>query len=220
MSDLEIVVMAVLIWLGCVVTAPVPLWSAAVAAAVALALGAPRLLLGAALALGLSVGHRADASYRPAEVGSYDGIAQAIALPRSDTFVDRVDVKLPDGRRLRMSVPPDAGSIRRVHPGATLSIEGTVVPLPDEPWYRSRHLVGRLTARRVKVVDPGALHWRVAASLHRTVASAADSLDRRSAALYQGLVTGDDRDQGAAQRAQFRVTGLSHILAVSGQNVV
>jgi competence protein ComEC len=38
-------------------------------------------------------------------------------------------------------------------------------------------------------------------------------------ALFRGLVVGDDRDQPMAMVARFRESGLSHLTAVSGQNV-
>ena len=51
------------------------------------------------------------------------------------------------------------------------------------------------------------------------VGAGADALDERPAALYRGLVLGDDRFQPLGQRLRFRLSGLSHLLAVSGQNV-
>ena len=38
-------------------------------------------------------------------------------------------------------------------------------------------------------------------------------------ALLAGLVLGDDRDQPAVLRDAFSAVGLTHLLAVSGQNV-
>jgi competence protein ComEC len=39
------------------------------------------------------------------------------------------------------------------------------------------------------------------------------------AALFRGLVVGDDRAQSDAMIERFRASGLSHLTAVSGQNV-
>jgi competence protein ComEC len=51
------------------------------------------------------------------------------------------------------------------------------------------------------------------------VAAGAGPIDLDRQPLYLGLVIGDDRHQPAPQRARFRAAGLSHLLAVSGQNV-
>jgi competence protein ComEC len=47
----------------------------------------------------------------------------------------------------------------------------------------------------------------------------AAALPEPHAALFRGLVVGDDRDQPLAMVAAFRGSGLSHLTAVSGQNV-
>jgi competence protein ComEC len=48
---------------------------------------------------------------------------------------------------------------------------------------------------------------------------AAQQLPREDAALFMGLVIGDDRAQPRAMISSFRNSGLSHLTAVSGQNV-
>ncbi len=204
MSDLQVIALAALVWLGCVVTAPVPLVIGVGAGLLGFGLGSPRLVLLAGLALGLAAGEAADNSYQPINHGSFDGVVDAVTLPAVDTFSEQIDVRLPTGDRVRMSVSPAVGSVRTVRPGVKLRVVGSVRPIEQNGWYRSRHLVGRLSARSVSVVEAGPVYWRMAAALQRTVASATVSMDDRSAALYQGLVTGDDRAQGAAQKAIFR----------------
>ena len=44
-------------------------------------------------------------------------------------------------------------------------------------------------------------------------------LDPRARSLFTGLVIGDDREQPADLADAFRGAGLTHLLAVSGQNV-
>jgi competence protein ComEC len=51
------------------------------------------------------------------------------------------------------------------------------------------------------------------------VAAGAEPLPDDLQPLYLGLVIGEDRFQPPAQRARFRAAGLTHLLAVSGQNV-
>ena len=47
----------------------------------------------------------------------------------------------------------------------------------------------------------------------------ASALPSDHAALARGLVIGDDRDQPPEMVERFRASGLSHLMAVSGQNV-
>ena len=56
---------------------------------------------------------------------------------------------------------------------------------------------------------------RVRASIER----AATHLPADDGALFRGLVVGDDRDQPREMIERFRTSGLSHLTAVSGQNV-
>lgn len=65
----------------------------------------------------------------------------------------------------------------------------------------------------------GAPHTRLANSIRRTIESGAASLSREERALFAGLVYGDDRLQTPLTADDFQAAGLSHLLAVSGQNV-
>jgi competence protein ComEC len=60
----------------------------------------------------------------------------------------------------------------------------------------------------------------VANGFHRTLASGARSLTDDQRSLYMGLIVGDDRDQPPLSQHQFRASGLAHLSAVSGQNLV
>jgi competence protein ComEC len=59
----------------------------------------------------------------------------------------------------------------------------------------------------------------VANGLRRTLGQGGAVLSDRHASLLAGLTLGDDRDQPADMTDAFRAAGLTHILAVSGQNV-
>ena len=64
----------------------------------------------------------------------------------------------------------------------------------------------------------GSVVHRLANGLRRTLASGAEPLgDARP--LFLGMVIGDDRGQHAVVADDFRAAGLTHLLAVSGQNV-
>jgi competence protein ComEC len=84
---------------------------------------------------------------------------------------------------------------------------------------RYRHLAGRLEVDAVVGWRPGGGVTRVANGLRRTLARGAEVLSDRHASLLAGLTLGDDREQPADMTDAFRAAGLTHILAVSGQNV-
>ena len=88
---------------------------------------------------------------------------------------------------------------------------------------RERALFPSIVDRQVLPDHPGlagpALPGRIANSLRRTIESGARSLARDERALFTGLVYGDDRAQSPLTADDFDAAGLTHLLAVSGQNV-
>jgi competence protein ComEC len=85
---------------------------------------------------------------------------------------------------------------------------------------RLRHVVGRFDIAAVADVVPGSAvdraSNRVRALLRRRAEAAMEPVD---AALFTGLVIGDDARQPSWLVDEFRASGLSHLTAVSGQNV-
>ncbi len=219
MSDVEALALGACVWIGVLLAMPVSRWLAVPLVCLALVLRRPRWLLGASVIAGSAFGAAADDSYRILKAQTFDGIVTAVGLADDSAFGSRIEVRLPDGQRVLMSVGRSAGTVGSVRAGQPLSVSGSIGPIEAAPWHRSRHLVGRLTARRVQPVGTPPLLWRVVGGAQSLVDRGAGGFDDGRAALYRGLVTGDDRDQRAGQRAVFRAVGLSHLLAVSGQNV-
>ncbi len=85
---------------------------------------------------------------------------------------------------------------------------------------QTRHVVGTFRVEVLGDVVPGnglaRAGNRVRAALRR---SASQTMRPAEAALFTGLVIGDDALQPQWMVAQFRRAGLSHLTAVSGQNV-
>jgi len=104
--------------------------------------------------------------------------------------------------------------------GEQLYIEATLRPLRDAPtWLLAQGLSGRGTITSVAGFDVGSPHTRLANSIRRTIESGAASMTRDDRALFAGLVYGDDRQQSPLTADNFDAAGLTHLLAVSGQNV-
>ena len=104
--------------------------------------------------------------------------------------------------------------------GQTVWVEGRRSPRPITSFDLGRHVVGSF--------DPAFASTQVgeASPLHRSTNRARSLLARASdhtmwstGGLYLGLVVGDDSRQGDELISAFRDAGLSHLTAVSGQNI-
>jgi competence protein ComEC len=202
--------------------AGVPLCLAAAVLALGLATRRPVVVcLGAAL-LAASLGQRSLAGLEaPLDTGPVTAEVTLVADPVPSGRGDvGVDVRL-DGRRLRAHarLAPAAALDDRLAGERVLVIGEVVPPGPVESALRYRHLAGRLEVEAVVGWRPGDGVTRVANGLRRTLARGAEVLSDRHASLLAGLTLGDDRDQPADMTDAFRAAGLTHILAVSGQNV-
>ncbi|MDE0804993.1 MAG: ComEC/Rec2 family competence protein [Acidimicrobiales bacterium] len=86
-------------------------------------------------------------------------------------------------------------------------------------WSRSRHLAGTLRIESVVSVTGGSAPTEAANAYRRLLDRGAATLEPTQRSLLAGLVLGDDRAQPPQLTADFRAAGLTHLLAVSGQNV-
>lgn len=220
LSEVQIVCLAAGVWIAALAAVPIPLIPSAMAA-VGLFLVRHRLLfIVAVLLLAGAVGHRADEQFRPRDPELFEGPVTVLAEARPFGVGWRAVVRLPDGDRVEASgFGLNGFELRRAGGGTTLQVKGRISPVDDTPWARSRHLVGRLALSAVDGRDaPGGVRGRVEA-IRSTVVAGAEPIGDELEPLYLGLVIGEDRLQAPAQRARFRAAGLSHLLAVSGQNV-
>jgi len=106
--------------------------------------------------------------------------------------------------------------------GNVLHVEGVRSPLPSTSVrrYASRHIVGTFSVTFTdETIFPASPLFRSANKTRSTMLQAARQMPRDDAALFMGLVIGDDRAQPRTMITAFRESGLSHLTAVSGQNV-
>ncbi len=83
-----------------------------------------------------------------------------------------------------------------------------------------RHVVGRFELRVVGDWHEGPPLYRTSSRVRTALRRSAEaSMGARDASLFTGLVIGDDSRQPAEMVAAFRNSGLSHLTAVSGENV-
>ena len=106
--------------------------------------------------------------------------------------------------------------------GNTVHVEGKRVSMPSNSTlrYAPRHIVGTFSVEFVgEGISPASRLFRSANKARSIMLRAAQQMPREDAALFMGLVIGDDRAQPRAMISSFRKSGLSHLTAVSGQNV-
>ncbi len=206
---------------GVAIAGPIGLVVAGGAALAALAARRPAwLCLGVAL-LAAVLAQRSVAGLAPPPAGPVWGKATLVSDPEPDGRGGvAVDVRL-DGRRLRgFARSSAAAALDDRLAGERVTVVGRVErPGPWEQLLRHRHLAGRLVIQTVTDWRPGGAVWRAANGLRRTLASGAESLPARQQSLLAGLTLGDDRAQPPDMADAFEAAGLTHLLAVSGQNV-
>jgi competence protein ComEC len=218
-----------------------PRWLAVAALISSCALGVvarrPSLaLLAAALVLaGLAIGQARLASidHPDARLGQYEPIrGQAVALerPRPGPFGWSLELELRAGRtagaRVLSRLPRTLSSAARAEPGSLLSVRGSLAPLSGPRGYvaylRSRGLVGELQvdAARLTGRRRGGPRGVIDLLRRRAERGVAAGLPSSESALLRGMVLGQDEAIAKAVRTDWRRSGLAHLLAVSGQNVM
>jgi competence protein ComEC len=149
---------------------------------------------------------------RPARFGSL-ALAQLHAWASSGTRGLGERVLLRIGSRARWPAPAT---------GASVAVHGRLRALG--PYEQYERLRGAHAAISVDVaVATGAVRggpWRLVDTVRtRAETALATGLPAAQAALLRGMVLGEDGALDPDTRADFRASGLSHLLAASGENV-
>ncbi len=208
----------------------------AVWVAVAFPQALPRLVGVAILALGLLLRRKpavvvgllvvasatstlAERGYQPAERATlHDETATVMMDAEPMRFGWRAEVRLDESHQ-RVRLIGSGFETPDLVAGERIVTSGRLGPIAVSSWAKSRHLVGVVTVTSVRSVAPPAWYLAPGEWLRSGVLGSTRSFTPDARALYHGLVIGDDRFQSEGQQAQFRAAGLSHLLAVSGQNV-
>lgn len=162
------------------------------------------------------------AALAPDALGPFVGWARLVDDPQPLGGATRVIVEL-DGERFEAWVRGRARQHRagRWRGGEYVHVAGERVALDDERAGRVawQHVVGELRIDWASDVRAGSGVDRASNRVRATIERGAAALPGDDGALFRGLVVGDDRDQPRAMIERFRASGLSHLTAVSGQNV-
>ncbi len=114
--------------------------------------------------------------------------------------------------------------------GDELSLAGSLRRPENDPdasfdfaaHLRRRGIAGELIVERVRLTGArrGGIAGALAGLRRRAETAVASGLPEAEAALALGMVLGEDEQIDSATRDDWRDAGLSHLLAVSGQNVM
>ena len=206
------------------------------------ALGAPStLVLIAAVAL-VAAGHAryAEVDARPSpNFANLEGEHDVVAVARDDALlsgsVARVDVRveLIDGEPaeggVRLTLPAPSPPTPPIRAGDRLSMRVELEPLPEVEafdfagYLRSRgiHALAAYPKEGGSVIghEGGGVAGRLRALRRWAVGNIERSLPEPAAALAAGMLIGERSTLPAAVAEDLRVTGTTHLIVVSGQNV-
>src|SRR5438067_4948127 len=221
MSDLAAVVLALSAAAGALAVRPIPLWIGIVAVAAAFATRRPAVLcLGAAL-LTSAAAATAWAGLRPPPPRDVAAVVTLIGDPDEQGGAARAIARLGH-RHVQITARGAAGRVLLERlAGERVAIRGRIGEVPASVRARLavRHVSAEVVARDVSRAGPGSPVSRAANAFRRTLLAGAASLPREERTLFTGFVLGDDRGQSIETVDDFRESGLSHLLVVSGENV-
>lgn len=220
MTDRQLVGAAILIGLAARWSPTVSIWIAVAIVATGGVMRRPWLIV---IGCALIAGQRASADLHQlasTQPGPVHGVAVVRSDPQPGPFSVSFDASLR-GARYSVEVTGAAmGSVRGLRVGEGIEVAGVIRRFDQrQSWQIARHLAGRVKVSSVGLVRSAPPPWRVANRLRSVILDGANGLDGDTAALFRGLVLGDDSDHGDALVHRFRASGLSHLLVVSGENV-
>ena len=156
-----------------------------------------------------------------------------LAQPRAGPFGASVEARVLDGRargaRLLLRLPRGRRPPARAGPGTEIRMAGFVRRprrsgggFDVQAWQRRRGVAAELNVFALRPTGRrrGGVAGLVDRARERAQAGIAHGLPPPAAALARGMVLGQDELIDEAIRDEFRASGLAHVLAVSGQNVM
>ncbi len=177
------------------------------------------------LAIGLSASGRADHAWtgaEPRQIGPFEGWATVVGDPQPYDRSTRVVLSI-EGERFELWTRGRAVRIRVAEWSGGERVLVAVERERLDPERAGRvvweHVVGEIALVWAADVRAGSPAAQASNRVRGLIEEGAAALPASDAALFRGLVVGDDRDQPPEMVDRFRASGLSHLTAVSGQNV-
>lgn len=165
---------------------------------------------------------RAQSELEPRRLGPFEGWVEVVDEPQPTRGATRVIVEV-EGERFETWHRGRAAGLRAQtwRAGERVHVNGERVRLDDDRRGRVawQHVVGELDVSWAGDVVEGRPVDRASNRVRAAIERGASVLPGDDGSLFRGLVVGDDRDQPFEMITRFRASGLSHLTAVSGQNV-
>lgn len=165
---------------------------------------------------------QAWSSLAPDRIGPYLGWVRVVDDPQSYPGATRAILEV-EGERFEFWSRGRAQQqrVQSWRGGEWVVVHGDRAELDDERAGRVawQHVVGTFDLEWASDVDAGDPLARASNRVRSSIERASKRLPPDDGALFRGLVVGDDRDQPREMIDRFRSSGLSHLTAVSGQNV-
>jgi competence protein ComEC len=145
-----------------------------------------------------------------------------LEAPRSRPFGGRAAVARLGAERVLIRAGQDV-RWPRARIGRELLVAGRLQPLrPSDAWLRPRNVHAVLDAERVGLTGSrrGGVAGALDAVRERAERALEQALPAEQAALLRGMVLGQDDALSDGTREDFQASGLAHLVAASGQNVM
>jgi len=177
------------------------------------------LLLFGGLAVSVLSFHARE-GLEPIPIREWSGHVELVADPQDLPGRVVVDVASDVGR-LQMVVPQSLASVLRTAPaGRRFFVRGNLREIANPARVAYRHVRMALNVSELSALGHTAL-WRLPVDLVRgAILRGARALPVEQQPIYSGFVIGDDRGSDEEIVAAFERSGLTHLLVVSGENVV
>ena len=153
-------------------------------------------------------------------VGTVSGTATLLRDPISETGEVRADVRIGGRHLIARARGANGARLRPMLAGQKVVLTGSVRPSSQlASWRIARHLAGDFIVTGLRPSGAGSPLARLANGIRGRLLESARVLPTTDRALFAGFVLGDGRDQSVLVTDDFRGSGLTHLLVVSGQNV-
>lgn len=174
------------------------------------------------IALGMVGGSWSWQSLPEVRTGHCEGVVTLRTDPTPMGRGSSVVLEMGSLRLKASAFGPPGWRLERRLAGERVWVAGECGPLSGEFARRDavNHIVGRISVTAVsEQFDEGSALVRSVNRLRRAMVEGVSDMPSGLRGLFTGLVIGDDRAQSRSMVGDFRASGLSHLCAVSGQNV-
>jgi len=212
---------AVAVWWAAALAPALPMLAGVAGLAALVVTRWPLLLVVALAVLGAARASDTIGALAGAEGGPRAGRAEVASDPEWVRSALRLDLVIDGVRWEAWARGGSAGRLARASVGEIYAVEldATLADGRDRDFLWPRGAAGRAQIAQVRRIDGGALHHRTANAIRGLVIRSVEGLSQRDGILVTGFVLGDDRGQLPEVVDDFRGSGLTHLLAVSGSNV-